>query len=147
MYVSLCCSLNWLWISGFLISSPLPARGVTVSARSQTFSLFDLKIQIRSIPTLLAACSPLSAFVCECWDGCCRASSRGPHSERCLFCGAYGSISESTRRRVTGCVHSKFISFHFISFRKRAALFISWSNRRASRVWKPLMSSAAELEL
>ncbi len=46
---------------------------------------------------------------------CCHVSSRGPHSERCLFCGAYGSISESTRRRVTGCMYSKI---HLISFQK-----------------------------
>lgn len=46
---------------------------------------------------------------------CCHVSSRGPHSERCLFCRAYGSISESTCRRVTGCMYSKI---HLISFQK-----------------------------
>lgn len=41
----------------------------------------------------------------------------GAHTlNACLFCGAYGSISESTRRRVTGCVSSKIL---LISFQRR----------------------------
>lgn len=39
----------------------------------------------------------------------------GAHTERCLFCRAYGSISESTCRRVTGSMYSKI---HLISFQK-----------------------------
>lgn len=41
----------------------------------------------------------------------------GAHTlNACLFCGAYGSISESTRRRVTGCMSSKIL---LISFQRR----------------------------